>query len=437
MSATLTQPDVTLLLDEDGVIRDVTVSSAIAEEGMEPWRGRPWVETVADAGGGKVRRMLEDALANGVSAYRQINQRFPSGLEVAMEYTTVRLGGEGGLLAIGRSIQAVAELQSRLIAAQQSMEQDYWRLREVETRYRLLFDATNDAVLLIRVDNLRIAEANPAAIRALGLGRGREFLSEIAPEERDAFRAMLARVREQGRGPGALVHIGAERRSWTVRASMMTAEAGQVFLLQILPVGAPGAPVERADPLSLPDLVERLPDAFVVADHDGVVRRANRSFVDMVQLGAEGAVIGEKLSRWLSRPGADLGVLLANLQRHGVVRRFSTGLVGDLGSETEVEISAIGDDASPPRFIGLMIRDVTRREPAGERKASLTGELAEIVEQIGKTSLPKLVRDTVSVVERHCIDVALQRSEGNRSAAAEMLGLSRQSLYEKLGRYNL
>jgi transcriptional regulator PpsR len=437
MSATLAQPDVTLLLDDEGVIRDVTVSNAVAEEGMEPWRGRPWMETVADSGGGKIRLMVQDALANGVSAYRQINQRFPSGLEVAMEYTTVRLGGQGGLMAIGRSVQAVAELQSRLIAAQQSMEQDYWRLREVETRYRLLFDASNEAVLLIRVDNLRIAEANPAAIRALGLGRGREFLSEIAAEEREGFKAMLARVREQGRGPGALIHMGAERRSWTVRASLMTAEAGPVFLLQILPVGAAGAVAERADPLSLPDLVERLPDAFVVADQDGVVRRANRSFVEMVQLGAEGAVLGEKLSRWLSRPGADMGVLMANLQRHGVVRRFATGLMGDLGSQTEVEISAIGDATSPPRFIGLMIRDMTRREPAAEHNGSLRGELAEVMEQIGKTSLPKLVRDTVSVVERHCIDVALQLSEGNRSAAAELLGLSRQSLYEKLNRYDL
>ena len=45
--------------------------------------------------------------------------------------TTVRLGGKAGLIAIGRNLQAVAELQSRLIAAQQAMEQEYWKLREV------------------------------------------------------------------------------------------------------------------------------------------------------------------------------------------------------------------------------------------------------------------------------------------------------------------
>ena len=439
MSATmLTQPDITLLLDDDGVIQEATVSNGIVDEALNPWRGRPWTETVGDAGGGKIKRMVEDALANGVSAYRQINQRFPSGLEMAMEYTTVRLGGQGergGLLAIGRSLQAVAELQARLIAAQQSMEQDYWKLREVETRYRLLFDASHEAVLLIRTDTLRIAEANPAAIRALGLGRGQEFLPEIAAEERGGFQAMLARVREQGRAPGAMVHLGTARRPWTVRASLMSAEAGSVFLLQILPVGATGS--SRPDPLNVVDLLERLPDGFVVVDEDGIIRRANRSFLDLVQHSAEGSVHGEKLSRWLTRPGADMPVLMANLQRHGVVRRFATALVGELGSEVEVEVSAASGESAASRFVALLIRDVTRREAPPERGLGLRAELGAVMDQIGKTTLPKLVRETVGAVERNCIIAALDMSAGNRSAAAELLGLSRQSLYEKLSRYNL
>lgn len=165
------QPDVTLLLDLDGVIRDVTLANDVSGEVADTWRGRPWFETVADTGGGKVLRMVEDARESGISAFRQVDQRFPSGLELPMEYTTVRLGGKAGLIAVGRNLKAVAELQSRLISAQQAMEQDYWKLREVETRYRMLFDASNEAVLLLSVDGLRIVEANPAAIRMSGLVR--------------------------------------------------------------------------------------------------------------------------------------------------------------------------------------------------------------------------------------------------------------------------
>ena len=43
----------------------------------------------------------------------------------------------------------------------------------------------------------------------------------------------------------------------------------------------------------------------------------------------------------------------------------------------------------------------------------------------------------VEVVEQHYVRAALQLADGNRTSAAEILGLSRQSLYAKLDRYNL
>ena len=131
------QPDVTLLLDLEGVIRKATLSSTVCRRDRRglarPALGaRPSRMAAAAACGS----MVEDARRTGVSAFRQVAQRFPSGRELPMEYTTVRLGEQAGLLAIGKNLQAVAELQSRLIAAQQAMERDYWKLREVETRYR-------------------------------------------------------------------------------------------------------------------------------------------------------------------------------------------------------------------------------------------------------------------------------------------------------------
>ena len=145
----IAQPDVTLHLDLGGVIQRVSLSDAVPGEGAQAWLGCPWAETVGNQGGGDVQRMLEDARTKGVSAFRQLAQRFPGGLELPMEYAAVRLGGKAGLLAIGKNLQAVAELRSRLLVAQEAMERDFWKLRHVETRYRLLFDATNEAVLLL------------------------------------------------------------------------------------------------------------------------------------------------------------------------------------------------------------------------------------------------------------------------------------------------
>jgi transcriptional regulator PpsR len=421
----------------DGVIQDVTLSNDVSNEAVEEWRGRPWIDTVAEIGGGKVMRMVEDARESGVSAFRQVNQRFPSGLELPMEYTTVRLGGKAGLIAIGRNLKAVAELQSRLISAQQAMEQDYWKLRDAETRYRMLFDASNEAVLLLSADILRVIEANPAAIRALGLARGRDVLPEMSPEDREPFQAMLSRVRQNGRAPGALLHLGPNRDAWIARASLMTSEPGPMFMVQLAPAGGNQIQERRPELTSLDEFVDRLPDAFVVIDREGVIRRANRAFIDLVQVGAEGAVLGERLARWLSRPGADLSVLLANLNRHGSVRLFATGVQGELGGDTEVEISAAGTPFGRPAYIALLIRDVGRRLPSNDGAESLQSALAAVIEQTGKTSLRVLVRDTIGLVERHYIDAALQITEGNRTAAAEVLGLSRQGLYKKLAQYEM
>jgi DNA-binding NtrC family response regulator len=41
------------------------------------------------------------------------------------------------------------------------------------------------------------------------------------------------------------------------------------------------------------------------------------------------------------------------------------------------------------------------------------------------------------MIERLCIEAALRLSGGNRASAAELLGLSRQSLYVKLGRFGI
>ena len=435
------QPDITLLLDMEGVIREATLSPAMGSESVDGWLGRAWVEVAGDMGGDKVRRMVDDARASGISAFRQINQRFPSGMEIPMEFTTVLLGGRAGMLAIGKNLQAVAELQSRLIAAQQTMERDYWKLREIETRYRLVFDASNEAVVVVSAANLRIMEANRTAIEALNSSRrrnedltGRELLHDVAAEDRDAVREMLARIRERGKALSILVHLGAEARPWMLRGSLITAEPGHVFLLQFTAATDLSAPAEKREHSTVEELIDRLPDSFVAMDEAGVIGHVNQAFLDLVQIGSKGSAIGESLGRWLWQPGADLNALLASIQRYKAVRLFTTTIRGELGTETEIEISAaIGEFDQ----IGVLLRNVARRLPSGSESDLLRSALGSMSEQIGKSSLRKLVKNTVSVVEQHYVKQALELASGNRTATAELLGLSRQSLYAKLNRYGL
>jgi transcriptional regulator PpsR len=430
----LSTPDITLTLDMNAVIRDVSVSNTVSDEFVQTWLGRPWIETVADSGIEKARRSLSDAREGGVSAFRRILQRFPSGLELPIEYTTVRLGAGAGLIAVGRSLQASSELQSRLIAAQQAMERDYWKLREVETRYRLLFDASNDAVLVLNSEDLRVVDANPAAIRALGLTRGWDFLNEIAPREHGAFRDMLVRARESGRTPGGVFHVGADGSPWILRPSLLNDDAAIFYMLQLVSVteGRP-AKIPAIEPAGLAGLVQAMPDGFVVLDRAGVILDANPSFLRLVEMTGEGAVVGHRLDRWLGRGADDLDALLSALRRRGVVRLFSTTLRGQNSGRVDVEISAGGNADEDPAFVGVVVRELARRNPAvGPGSAPALPALND-----ASTPLKTLVQAAVAVVERHYVETALRITDGNRTAAAERLGLSRQSLYAKLNRYGL
>jgi len=385
---------------------------------------------VEDLAGDKVRRMVAEARAHGVSHFGQITQRFPSGLELPIEYNAVLLGADSGLVAVGKNLRAVAGVQSGLIASQHAREQDAWKLRTVETRYRLLFERSDEPLVQIDGTDLQIIDANPAAVRAGALDAGRDFLATLAPADRDSFRALLARVAEHGRAPRVTLHIGPTATPWLVRASLATPTPQAGFLLHLSQHASGGS-----EAVSLDDLIERLPDSFVLMDADSIVLRANRAFFDLVQAVAPGSVIGQPVGRWLQHPGADAGVLIASVQRHRIVRGFSTSLQGELGTTVDVEISAAGNRDAKPQQIGLMLRDVSRRQST--QAEPLLGPLVKLADQIGQVSLLQLVRDTGGLIERHYIEEALGRVNGNRTAAAELLGLSRQSLYAKLSRYGI
>ena len=436
MDASIARPDITLTIDRNGVIQTALSAEGLADEKLEAWRGRPWRDTIEPAINAEAARKLNDAASRGASSYFQVSQRFPSGRELPIEYTTISLGESAGFVAIGKNLETIARLQSRLQFAQQAREQDRWKTSEIETRYRLLFDAATEAVVLVRAANLRIVEANAAANKALGLAPGAEFYPALSARDKTTFEGMLAQVREHGRAPSIVLRFGPANQAWGLRASSMKTETGSYYLFQIAPVGAATPLVaDRADPVA-DDIVQRLPDAFVIVDRDGVVRRANHTFLDLVQVGAEPAVLGQNLKRWLNRPGADAATLLGLLQRHGRVRLLSATLNGELNSATDVEISAVGDRDGNAAYFGMVLRDVTARLRAG-RPAEAQASMDQPHDGGPGLSLVEIVKASTAAIERRTIVAALEMAQGNRTRAAKRLGVSRQSLHTKLKLYNV
>lgn len=160
--------DLALVIDLDGTIRSVAVSGKAAVGLEHDWVGRHWADTVTVESRPKVVQMLRDVNLASVTRRRQVNHPGVSGPDVPVAYAVIRLGDRGPLLAVGHDQRPLADIQQRFIASQRQMERDVLRRRQADSRYRRLFQAVPDAVLVLDATTHRIVEANSASVTLLG-----------------------------------------------------------------------------------------------------------------------------------------------------------------------------------------------------------------------------------------------------------------------------
>ena len=183
-------------------------------------------------------------------------------------------------------------------------------------------------------------------------------------------------------------------------------------------------------------MVDSLPEGIVIVNGEGNIVEANPAFLDLIRVVTLDRVEDKGLDNWLGGSGVDLQVLMANLREHGTVRRFSSVIRDELGGTETVEVSAAKIGSRDGPLFGFAIREAGR----GEASAGVGGHpasAAQFTDLVGRVPLKDLVRDTADIIEKLCIEAALRLTDNNRASAADMLGLSRQSLYIKLKRYGI
>ena len=431
--------DVVLVLDAGGVIRDVSSTSAVITSGgrLGNWTGKRWADLVTVESKAKIERLLDDAADDARIVWRQVNIPSEEGADLALSFCAIGVGPKGRVIALGRDLRAQAGLQQQLVDAQQALERDYLRLRHLESRYRILFDLTSEGVLVVDGKNLKVIEANPAAANVFSNVTklvGRSILDCVDASARQALVKLLDTVHASGKPDQLSVKLGKQRV--TLSVSMMHEEAGELLLLRVgsLPAAQEAVHDARADVVLR--VLEQTPDAFVVTDNDGDIIAVNRAFADMVQLPRADIALGESLDRWLGRAGVDLNVLLANLRQRGSVRLFATTMRDQTGTTIPVEISAVSV-SNADGGLGFTIRDIGRRLGGETGRHEIPHSAEQLTELVGRVPLREIVGETTDLIERLCIEAALQLTQDNRATAAEVLGLSRQSLYVKMRQFGI
>jgi len=437
--------DVALVVSDspEGLIYDVSVTTeALPNAVTDKWMGKAWVDTVNSDSRAKIEALLRDSNNQGPPRWRTVNHLSDGGPDLPVMYAAVQMKAAGRVVAFGRSMQSMTNLQRQLVTTQQSMEREYLKLRQAEARHRLLFQVASEAVLIVDATNRKVLEANPAAGRLLGEGTQR-LVGHLFPEGFDepgnqALQTLLGAVRATGRTSEVVAHSTDRGREFRVSASLFREERSSFFLVRMTLLTADNAALTPSHGSKVLEIVASAPEGFVVTNLDGRILFANRAFLDLVQLATEEQSRNESLERWLGRPGVDFNLLTAQLREHGALRLFATQLRGEYGSSSDVEICAVSVLNGEEPCYGFTIRDVGQRV-IFDRQISRDKprSVEQLTELVGRVPLKDLVRESTDMIEKLCIEAALEITGDNRASAAEILGLSRQSLYAKLRRYGL
>jgi transcriptional regulator PpsR len=429
--------DFALVIDDQGVISSVATGSAPGLPGAGQWIGRRWADTANAQTRRKVELLLAEAQAGGVTARREINHPAPDGADIPVAWSAIRLGAGGPVIAAGRDLRTVAAIQQQFMEAQQEIERGYWQRRQADERYRLLFQAASDAVMVLDAESFEVVDANEAAHK-LFAGPGASLVGlpwpgELAPLARAAVHELLAAARSSGRGGEIRVRLGSGIAA-DVAATPFRAGDRQQLLVRARASDAAAAAVSR-----MSALVDSTPDAVVICDSGGHVQLVNAAFVGLLGAKAAVALHGRPLTALVGDAQGQWQGLVDRVCALGMVsREVHTLIVAQRVQTVEVTAALMteGDQIS----IGLMLRPaaptVTLALQSGPTEQLLQG-LAELSAQLGRIPLDELLAEAAYRAERLWIESALQRVGGDLPMAAEILGLSPDSLFLRLRRLGL
>lgn len=438
--------DIALVIDPAGVIRHMAVGESVPAETAEEWIGKPWVDTVTGDTRRKIEMLLQEADGGTATRRREVSHPSSQGSDIPVAWAAIRLGDKGPVLAVGRDLRAVAAIQQRFMDAQREMERDYWQRRRVETRYRMLFQVATDAVLVVDAESLTVVEANRAASQLLGRPVdelvGKSPLIGLVGPSRPGVEALLVSARTTGR-PAEIRAFTAPGDDPTLHATPIDlsatpfrADDSMLLLVRARAVEPANDALMSAGRLA--DFVEKTPDAVVITDSAGRVLMANPSFATLAGVESEGATLGRPLAELLGDPQQTLPTILAEARRQGVAERRLAVLGHGESRRFDAEVSAALLAEGDQECLGLTLRRAgASNGDVPPQVGALAAAIDTLATQVGLVTLPELLQEASDLAERHLIEAALTRSGSDRLQAAQLLGISPESLWLRMRHHGL
>ena len=439
-----TSSDIAVMIDLMGSIKSVLVNQSEQYYGdLSHWEGKNITKFLTMDSVPKIERAL-DKLNSGQTILHSIelNHQDNAKWQFPVRYNAHLVGQNDNILLLGRDLRSISETQQQLVKAQIAVEQSHEERKEYDAHYRSIFSTANEPIFVLDAKTAKIRQANPAACILLGEDID-ALLSETFgkfvafKDKKDLIDKMAMAAMSKTTLRVIISHNGQDTEA-SLHPVIYRASGQQVLLVRL---NLDKNQANLNDPLSqnLIDLYKNGTDGIVFTNASGVISFVNESFLELINTAQGSEIVGRSLGDFLSKGQIDLAVMLENVQRAGPMRIYSTDLKNDFGLKTAVEVSMTQIAGNTSKQVSFVIRETSRAEPPGPIRPAIASNdnNPSIAELVGSASLKEIVAETTDVIEKICIQTAVETTNNNKAAAAEMLGLSRQSLYVKLHKYGL
>ncbi|PYB71930.1 transcriptional regulator PpsR [Rhizobium wuzhouense] len=436
--------DVVMLIDHSAIISQIYLAgNDLADYGLAKTVGKRLQDCVTMESVPKIDSMLSAGSHHHPVRGYQVNHKCAGKPDLPVVYSAYSAKDFPYTIVVGRELRQQMHDQQRLVQTQLELEADYRELKEAETRYRTAFKVATVAYVMLDGERRTILDANPAAASLLSTTAaplsGKSIRDLFGKHERDRLGDAISEARHSP-NPVHLDGISIAKGqsiSLTLRSYRENGITNVLLALWPSEQDLESKRQRTEKPVGIAEIgLADLPEAVVQTDTDGVVLAANTLFLDLIHAPSMAQVLGRNVASWFTGASIDIRVLYTRLLDEPCVRGFTSTLTDNLSAESAVSISARLNPTNGTVQL-IVMPQATSAERLTIPSPGVSDQAEGFSALVGKVPLKDLMRESLDVIEKICIEAALDQTNNNRAYAAEILGLSRQSLYIKLRRHGL
>ena len=433
--------DINIILDTRGKILQIKTPVGSILKNLNSWINKNIYDFLTIESKEKLNFHLTSLsdLSQSSTKWFELNHISENTGEFPVKYKGFKAANKKNVILIGNDLSPVAEIQKKFVNSQLALEREYSRYRSFETKYKALIEFSEEPLFLLDGVTGKILNLNDSAAKIINEKRDKlvgKSLSKFFNFKNDNEFIELLKSDEIVKNYNSNKNIKSKFQSSIFRAE------NEVCIIVRLQKENEVKVKENELNNILSKFYDNTRYGIVFTDSIGTIKYVNDSFISLCKIENQQLLIERPFSDFLARGIIDMKVLIEATLENGSTMPFKTQLISNYDIKTEIEITSTKTSINFVDYICFLISHrPNESEPETENNINenVVSEKAtkKIMKLVGSAPLKDLVADTSDIVEKICIETALKMTKNNRVATAEMLNLSRQSLYVKLRKYNL